>query len=76
MVMVRSRNIDVMLSDVFAELRMQPLTREQRAIFDEIGLAASILADLPSADRQAAIAALVELAETQTRNKDAVFFLD
>ncbi|MFN3686074.1 hypothetical protein [Salinarimonas sp.] len=59
MLMIRSRNIDLMLFDAFAELRTQPLDREQRTAFDEIALASSILADLPSEARRAALAALV-----------------
>lgn len=76
MPMIRSRNMDLMLFDAFAELRTQPLNREQRAAFDEIAVASSILADLPNEARRAALAALVELADQHKRDRDAIFYVD
>ncbi|WP_029030528.1 hypothetical protein [Salinarimonas rosea] len=74
---LRVRSAPDLIARLFEEARRAMLSRNERAVVDEVALAATLLAGMDPAMRRAAIAALVELerAGDEERRKD-VFLVD
>lgn len=58
---LRVRSAPDLIARLFEEARRAMLSRDERAIVDEVALAAALIAGMEPAARSAAIAALIEL---------------